>query len=60
LAPLVPINKSWIVEVKRREVNGHAQEIVRAAGKRAALIHARDTVLRGVTNQPTGRAAKIG
>jgi AcrR family transcriptional regulator len=27
------------------------ESIVRAAGKRAALIHARDTVLRGVTNR---------
>ena len=27
------------------------ESIVRAAGKRAALIHARDTVLRGVTSQ---------
>ena len=27
------------------------ENILRAAGKRAALIHARDTVLRGVTNR---------
>ena len=34
------------------------ESIVRAAGKRAALMHARDTVLRGVTSQPTERAAE--
>jgi len=28
------------------------ESIVRAAGKRAALVHARDTVLRGVVNRP--------
>jgi AcrR family transcriptional regulator len=31
------------------------ESIVRAAGKRAALIHARDTVLRGVTNRSAKR-----
>src|SRR5262249_1126786 len=35
------------------------ESIVRAAGKRAALLHARDTVLRGVTNRnPEARVAR--
>jgi hypothetical protein len=47
-------NDSPSIEVLSRcviDVLWMPESIVRAAGKRAALIHARDTVLRGVTNR---------
>jgi hypothetical protein len=34
------------------------ESILRSAGRRAALIHARDTVLRGVTERSDGAAPR--